>query len=50
VLRRELGDDWRDKIKSFDERPLAAASIGQVHRIATLDGREAVMKIQYPGE
>ena len=29
-LSRELGDDWQDKLKEFDEIPFAAASIGQV--------------------
>ena len=34
---------------SFDENPLAAASIGQVHRATLIDGRHVVVKIQYPG-
>lgn len=50
VLTDELGSGWRDTFVSFDEIPMAAASIGQVHR-ATLksDGREVAVKIQYPG-
>lgn len=49
VLREELGEDWREKVADFNEMPMAAASIGQVHEATTLDGREVVMKIQYPG-
>lgn len=48
-LERELGADWREKLQSFDEVPIAAASIGQVHRAVLKDGRVVAMKIQYPG-
>ncbi|MCH1611184.1 MAG: AarF/ABC1/UbiB kinase family protein, partial [Luminiphilus sp.] len=37
------------KLKGFESRPFAAASIGQVHRLSTRDGRAAVLKVQYPG-
>jgi predicted unusual protein kinase regulating ubiquinone biosynthesis (AarF/ABC1/UbiB family) len=49
VLGREYGAGWRDKFERFDEEPLAAASIGQVHRALTRDGRDLALKIQYPG-
>uniref|UniRef100_A0A6I8SF04 Coenzyme Q8B n=2 Tax=Xenopus tropicalis TaxID=8364 RepID=A0A6I8SF04_XENTR len=49
VLEDELGHDWREKLEYFEERPFAAASIGQVHLARLLDGREVAMKIQYPG-
>lgn len=49
VLQEDLGADWRDKLQSFEDKPFAAASIGQVHHGVLKDGREIAMKIQYPG-
>ena len=46
MLRSELDLGWRDKLTEFDEKPFAAASIGQVHRGTLLDGRDVAMKIQ----
>ena len=49
VLSDELGPDWRDGFRSFEDVPAAAASIGQVHRGVWEDGRPVAVKIQYPG-
>ena len=43
------GEDWEQLFYGFDNRPLAAASIGQVHKTLSPDGREIVLKVQYPG-
>jgi predicted unusual protein kinase regulating ubiquinone biosynthesis (AarF/ABC1/UbiB family) len=48
-LAEALGDDWRDRFTEFDDKPAAAASIGQVHKAVWHDGREVAVKIQYPG-
>ena len=50
VLAANLGPNWRDLYSEFEEKPIAAASIGQVHR-ATLkfNGRRVAVKIQFPG-
>jgi len=49
AMRSSYGEDWQSKFESFDYTPLAAASIGQVHRATTLDKEHIVLKIQYPG-
>lgn len=45
----QFGKPVENLFASFDEKPLAAASIGQVHRAQLLDGRDVVVKIQRPG-
>ncbi|XP_029026650.1 atypical kinase COQ8B, mitochondrial isoform X2 [Betta splendens] len=49
VLEEELGPHWQEKLMSFEDKPFAAASIGQVHHGVLKDGREIAMKVQYPG-
>jgi len=49
TLDRELGGPWRERFAEIDHVPLAAASIGQVHRGVTLGGRPVAIKVQYPG-
>src|SRR3546814_618532 len=49
VIREELGADPTDVFGEWDPEPIAAASIGQVHRAITHDGRAVAVKVQYPG-
>jgi predicted unusual protein kinase regulating ubiquinone biosynthesis (AarF/ABC1/UbiB family) len=49
VLVSDLGPNWRDSFAEFSDIPVAAASIGQVHRAVWRDGRQVAVKIQYPG-
>jgi predicted unusual protein kinase regulating ubiquinone biosynthesis (AarF/ABC1/UbiB family) len=48
-IEAELGSPPEMLFHSFERAPYAAASIGQVHRAVTDDGREVVVKVQYPG-
>jgi predicted unusual protein kinase regulating ubiquinone biosynthesis (AarF/ABC1/UbiB family) len=49
VVEAELGDRIEHLFRRIDDEPIAAASIGQVHRATLEDGSEVVLKVQYPG-
>jgi len=49
LLAAEWGAGWRERFADFDPEPIAAASIGQVHRATARDGRVLALKVQYPG-
>lgn len=47
-MKSELGPDWESKFRVFEHDAAAAASLGQVHRAVTHDGRNIACKLQYP--
>ncbi|MEV0343380.1 AarF/UbiB family protein [Nocardia sp. NPDC050713] len=49
VLDQQLGTQWRQRFRSFEDAPSASASIGQVHKAEWSDGRTVAVKVQYPG-
>lgn len=48
TLEMQWGPDWQQQFSQFSFYPIAAASIGQVHKATTQDGRQLALKIQYP--
>jgi len=48
-LAKELGTNWKDRFETFNLKPFAAASIGQVHEATIKDGTRVAVKVQYPG-
>ncbi|MDQ2650623.1 MAG: AarF/UbiB family protein [Actinomycetota bacterium] len=49
VIEQEIGARISNAFQSLDHRPLASASLGQVHRAQLRDGRQVVVKVQRPG-
>jgi len=49
VIEEDLEEPISEVFASFDEEPIAAASIGQVYRAKLKDGRDVAVKVQYPG-
>ncbi len=49
VVREELGAPPERVFLDWQVTPIAAASVGQVHRAVTRDGRDVAVKVQYPG-
>ncbi len=49
ALKSSLGEDWQRGFRRFHFDPVAAASIGQVHRAELRDGTAVAVKLQYPG-
>lgn len=49
VMADALGSEWQQHFREFDHRPIASASIGQVHRAILPDGTRVAVKVQYPG-
>jgi predicted unusual protein kinase regulating ubiquinone biosynthesis (AarF/ABC1/UbiB family) len=49
VVEQDLGEKLSSVFRDFDPQPIAAASIGQVHRATLLDGQDVAVKVQYPG-
>jgi len=49
VLKEAWGENFLGKFRSFDINPIAAASVGQVHKCKTVNNKTLAIKVQYPG-
>ncbi|WP_104398709.1 ABC1 kinase family protein [Vibrio penaeicida] len=49
VLEESLGENWKSQFLAFNFKPIASASIGQVHQAYSDDGEKLAVKVQYPG-
>lgn len=49
VMENNLGDGWQHHFRRFSFKPIASASIGQVHSAELKDGSQVAIKLQYPG-
>lgn len=49
TMEASFGEDWQEIFYGFEFKPIAAASIGQVHRAISPEGKKLALKIQYPG-
>ncbi|MFA0440987.1 ubiquinol-cytochrome C reductase [Vibrio sp. 10N.286.49.C2] len=49
VMSQELGPDWKSHFIEFNFKPIASASIGQVHQAHSEEGTKLAIKVQYPG-
>ncbi|MEB3701721.1 AarF/ABC1/UbiB kinase family protein [Candidatus Bealeia paramacronuclearis] len=47
-MKAELGPDWENLFQAFTHEATAAASLGQVHKVRNLEGRDLACKLQYP--
>ncbi len=47
-MSSELGPNWQSRFQAFEKNAAAAASLGQVHKATSLEGRELACKLQYP--
>ena len=47
-MSAELGKDWQNSFNAFNQEAVAAASLGQVHKAESLDGKTVACKLQYP--
>ncbi|MGL5114905.1 MAG: ABC1 kinase family protein [Beijerinckiaceae bacterium] len=47
-MQSELGLGWEKRFRDFERTPVAAASLGQVHRATSLEGAQLAVKLQYP--